>query len=187
MRQNRYLCCHSGCVYVLIRSRSTRGGEKKPSTFRKPNCFIWHSLPEKQCPCALRWAACHLELNCPQGRRHNITVNIWKHCNLLSSCRSIWQKQVGWKKETTQGVCGCPHLNPFLLETPCFVQQTILGLITRGSTRASGWDVWSLGWESTVQDSRLQSKWTAEKCRKKVNRRPYRDIPCKTRQGNGDP
>jgi len=86
------------CLYADKVLFQQWGGGEKPFTFRKPNWFIWPSLPEKQCPCALERAVCQLELNCLQGRRHNITVNIGKHCNLLFACNFIWQKQGGWGK-----------------------------------------------------------------------------------------
>lgn len=98
------LCCHAGCVSMLIRSCFTNDGEKIACISRKAKGFIWHSLPGKQCPCASGWAASQLGLNCLQGRRHNITIHIRKHCNLLFACNFIWQKQGSWGKKQ-QKVC----------------------------------------------------------------------------------
>lgn len=148
VRQNRYLCVAMQAVFsMLIRSCFTNDGEKIAFTSRKAKGFIWHSLPGKQCPCASGWAASQLGLNCLQGRRHNITVNIRKHCNLLFAYNFIWQKQGSWGKRNNRQCA-------WLLATPlaCLAEnalldseQTITGLIRTGTTKTSGWDSCSSG------------------------------------------
>lgn len=134
------LCCHADCVSVLIRSCFIYYGEKIAFTSRKAKGFIWHSLPGKQCPCTSGWAGSQPGLNCLQGRRHNITVNIRKHCNLLFAYNFIWQKQGSWGKRNNRR-------HTWLLATPlaCLEgnalphsEQTITGLIRTGATKTLG-------------------------------------------------
>lgn len=134
------LCCHAGCASILIRSCFTNDEEKIAFSSRKAQGFIWHSLPGKQCPCASGWAGSQLGLNCLQGRRHNIKVNIRKHCNLLFAYNFIWQKQGSWGKRNNRR-------RAWLLATPlaCLEgnalldsQQTITGMIRTGKTKTLG-------------------------------------------------